>query len=133
MPKATLTLCPCESGQVYVRCCEPYHLGATVPTAVALMRSRYVAYYLGLEVYLLKTWHPDTRPLKLDLFEIENVRWIGLQVKSTQMLDDRTATVAFVARYKVAGKAERLVENSLFKRDGESWFYWAAVEAENLL
>ena len=31
------------------------------------MRSRYSAYVLGLEVYLLATWHVSTRPAVLDL------------------------------------------------------------------
>ena len=32
-----------------------------------MMRSRYSAYVLGLEDYLLRTWHSDTRPPVLSL------------------------------------------------------------------
>ena len=38
-----------------------------LPDAEALMRSRYTAYVLKLEDYLLATWHPSTRPQQLDL------------------------------------------------------------------
>jgi uncharacterized protein YchJ len=60
--------CPCGSGKSYSHCCGIYHKDhSLVPTAQALMRSRYSAYALGLEEYLLATWHPSTRPEKLDL------------------------------------------------------------------
>jgi SEC-C motif-containing protein len=34
-----------------------------------------------------------------------------------------TATVAFVARSKLGGRAHRLVETSRFVREGGRWFY----------
>ena len=40
---------------------------ANAPTAEALMRSRYTAYTLGREAYLLATWQEVTRPAALDL------------------------------------------------------------------
>ncbi|MEI6531736.1 MAG: YchJ family metal-binding protein [Chlamydiota bacterium] len=39
----------------YAECCQPYHLGALPPTALALMRSRYTAYVLGLVDYIRLT------------------------------------------------------------------------------
>ena len=48
--------CPCGSGKSYAVCCGLLHTGAAAPTAEALMRSRYSAYGLGLEPYLLATW-----------------------------------------------------------------------------
>ena len=60
--------CPCGSGKSYAACCGPLHAGAAIaPTAEALMRSRYSAYGLGLEPYLLATWHVSTRPAALHL------------------------------------------------------------------
>ncbi|XLM23157.1 hypothetical protein MKD33_17040, partial [Chromobacterium piscinae] len=42
------------------------------------MRSRYSAYALGLEAYLLATWHASTRPEALNLAEDAGVvKWIG--------------------------------------------------------
>ncbi|MCS5574781.1 MAG: SEC-C metal-binding domain-containing protein, partial [Pseudomonadales bacterium] len=38
-------LCPCESGQIYDKCCGLFLAGmGFAPTAEALMRSRYTAY-----------------------------------------------------------------------------------------
>ena len=44
------------------------------------MRSRYSAYVLQLEHYLLATWHPDTRPTSLDLAD-DTTKWLGLEIK----------------------------------------------------
>ena len=42
---AKLTLCPCGSGQAIAECCGRYlDGGEAVPTAEALMRSRYTAF-----------------------------------------------------------------------------------------
>jgi SEC-C motif-containing protein len=115
-------ICPCESGKSYQACCETYHLGSAAPSAEALMRSRYTAYVLGLEEYLLQTWHPDTRPLTLNLNEEPAIKWLGLQVKQVES-SESTATVNFVARYKINGKAERLCELSQFIRLENRWYY----------
>jgi SEC-C motif domain protein len=114
--------CPCESGKSYKTCCEPYHLGTPAPSAEALMRSRYTAYVLGLEAYLLRTWHPDTRPATLNLNEDQAIKWLGLQIKQADT-SGTTATVHFVARYKVGGKAERLHELSQFVCIEHAWYY----------
>jgi len=115
-------LCPCESGKPYSSCCEKFHLGTPAPTAESLMRSRYSAYVFGLEPYLLATWHPDTRPAALNLDEDQAIQWLGLQIKQAKTTDT-TATVNFVARYKVGGKAHRLCELSQFVRKQNVWYY----------
>ena len=88
------------------------------------MRSRYSAYALGLEAYVLSTWHPDTRPHSLDLSE-ENGNWIGLQVKQSEAggIDDSEGWVSFVARYKQNGRAQRMQERSRFIKQDGRWFY----------
>lgn len=116
------SLCPCESGKPYQACCQSYHLGLAAPSAEALMRSRYTAYVLGLEAYLLQTWHPDTRPHTLNLNEDRTIQWLGLQVKQVETSKHK-ATVNFVARYKIGGKAERLCELSQFVLLENSWYY----------
>jgi SEC-C motif domain protein len=120
--KSHKALCPCESGKHYQACCEPYHQGQLAPNAEALMRSRYTAYALGLETYLLATWHPDTRPSSLDLTTEPPLKWIGLTVKQFEETSPTTATVSFVARYKIHGKAERLTEVSQFVKT-DQWYY----------
>jgi len=58
--------CPCGTNKTYANCCERYLDGTDIPaTAEALMRSRYTAYTLLCEDYLLATWHVSTRPLQL--------------------------------------------------------------------
>lgn len=76
-----MTECPCGSGKAYAQCCQRYHNGEAAPNAEALMRSRYAAFVLELEPYLLATWHADSRPDQLDLQEPPKPKWIGLQVK----------------------------------------------------
>ena len=70
------------------------------------MRSRYSAYVLGLEDYLRATWHPVTCPATLDLDVAPRPQWLGLTVKSFRPIDDTHATVEFVARYKINGRAQ---------------------------
>jgi SEC-C motif domain protein len=115
--------CPCGSDKPYHACCQPYHDGKPVPTAEALMRSRYTAYVLHLDWYLLHTWHPSTRPPELTCAEDEAIKWLGLQVKRHESSTESRATVEFIARYKIAGKAERLHEISDFIKIDGQWYY----------
>ena len=46
------------------------------------MRSRYSAYVLGLEDYLLATWHASTRPAALNLCTEAKPKWLGLEIKA---------------------------------------------------
>ena len=87
------------------------------------MRSRYSAYVLGLDDYLLATWHPDTRPAAIGLDTTPPPQWLGLAVKAHTPLDDSHATVEFVARYKLNGRAFRLHETSRFERVDGRWLY----------
>lgn len=115
--------CPCGSGCVLEACCGRLHAGAPAPDAETLMRSRYSAYVLGLEDYLLATWHPATRPATLGLDIPPRPQWLGLAVKSHTPLDASHATVEFVARYKLNGRAFRLHETSRFEQVDGHWLY----------
>jgi SEC-C motif-containing protein len=98
-------------------------MGATAPTAEALMRSRYSAYVLALEHYLLATWHSSTRPTQLDLAADEKTQWLGLEIKRHEKTGADSAIVEFVARYKTGGRAHRLHETSRFIREDGRWHY----------
>lgn len=113
--------CPC-GGSDYAGCCGRYHGGIPAPDAGTLMRSRYSAYVLKLEAYLLATWHPSTRPATLEL-AADNAKWLGLEVKRHVQESADRATVEFVARYKIGGRAHRLHEISRFVREEGRWFY----------
>jgi SEC-C motif-containing protein len=116
--------CLCGSGQPIEACCGRYLDGQTpAPDAEALMRSRYTAYVLGNEPYLLTTWHLTTRPVALQLDEEPRPRWIGLTVNRHDTQDADHAIVEFVARYKINGRAFKLHETSRFVREDGYWFY----------
>ncbi|MEO8332738.1 MAG: YchJ family metal-binding protein [Gallionella sp.] len=113
--------CPCGGGS-YAECCGRYHEGAPAADAAALMRSRYSAYVLKLEPYLIATWHSGTRPKALDL-AADNTKWIALEIMRHHLEPEHHATVEFVARYKIGGRAQRLHEISRFVREDGKWFY----------
>lgn len=115
--------CPC-GGKNYSTCCARFHSGETAADAETLMRSRYSAYVLKLESYLLATWHPGTRPAILDLAQ-DITQWLSLEVKQSIAQSTETATVEFIARYKINGRAQRLHEVSRFVREDGRWFYVA--------
>ena len=117
--------CPCGSGLRYTDCCGPLHADKQIAqTAEAMMRSRYAAFVLQNEAYLLSTWHTETRPQALDLAEDRSTRWLGLSVKRHQILDERHAIVEFVARYRIDGRGHRLHEISRFVREVDGrWYY----------
>jgi SEC-C motif-containing protein len=91
------------------------------------MRSRYTAYVLKDEPYLLRTWYPSTRPAQLALDEGGPVKWLGLKVLRAERggAGDDTGIVEFVARFKPAGAAGCLHEVSRFVREHGEWFYVA--------
>lgn len=118
--------CPCGSGQPYAACCGLYIDGGQRPdTAERLMRSRYTAYTLKREPYLLRTWHDSTRPGELGLGKDGATTWLGLEVIRAEAggAGDAQGIVEFVARYKVNGKAGRLHEVSRFTRENGQWSY----------
>ncbi len=118
----TADACPCGRPQPYAACCGPYHAGSPAPDAESLMRSRYSAYVRGLEDYLLATWHPSTRPGALDLTTMPQPKWLGLEVKAHSEYGN-SATVEFVARCRIGGRAQRMHEASRFLREEGRWYY----------
>lgn len=87
------------------------------------MRSRYSAYVLELEPYLLRSWHEETRPPQLDLGHEPRAVWIGLEINKHVLTDATHAIVEFIARYRVGGRAHRLHEISRFVLDEGRWVY----------
>ena len=106
----------------YSVCCGVLHGGVAAATAEALMRSRYSAYVQGNADYLLHTWAVATRPLTLDISTPPQPRWLGLKVLS-QREDGESAEVEFVARFRMAGRAQVLHEVSRFQREEWRWVY----------
>ncbi len=121
--------CPCGNTAsnkrlVYADCCARYlndFENTPAPDAVRLMRSRYSAFAKNRADYLLATWHASARPT--DLFMDDATKWLGLDIKRHTVIDTDNASVEFVARYRLAGRATRLHEVSLFVRELGRWYY----------
>jgi SEC-C motif-containing protein len=86
------------------------------------MRSRYAAFVLCNEPYLLATWHPDTRPASVPFDRGQH--WLGLKIVEACAAGTDRAEVEFIARYRIrGGSAARLHERSRFVLEGERWLY----------
>lgn len=120
----TVLACPCGSGDPYPDCCRPLLRGEReAADASALMRSRYTAYVRGDEPYLLRTWHPRTRPASV---EAGDVQWRGLDVLefTADPQDASRASVRFVAHYLHSdGVPGTMRETSRFVIEGGRWLY----------
>ena len=88
------------------------------------MRSRYSAFALGDQAYLLRSWHPTTRPADLTLDPGQ--RWTRLEILSTTAggLFHAEGTVEFRAHYRTAdGRSGSMHEKSRFVRENGRWLY----------
>jgi len=130
MPGPSSAPCPCgrQAGQralPYAQCCGRYlddFDAAPAPDAESLMRSRYTAFVLERDHYLLATWHAGHRPASIGFDP--GVKWLGLDVRSHRQMDDTHAEVEFVARQKSPGSpAVRLHERSRFLHEAGRWYY----------
>ena len=117
--------CPCGTGADYKTCCGPIHeadagLGAT---AEQLMRARYSAYVLHDADFLLRSWHPNTRPQELSFSSGHT--WHGLTIMETTGGGglESDGTVEFRARFKRDDDHFELHERSTFTRIGGKWVY----------
>ncbi|WP_167051642.1 YchJ family metal-binding protein [Salinibacterium sp. ZJ77] len=122
-------MCPCGSGAAFDTCCGPVHAGTPAVTAEALMRSRFSAFARGDAAYLLRSWHPSTRPADLDLDA--DVEWRRLQIVDTVDggADDAEGVVEFRASFRGPDGAGLMHERSRFARVDGLWVY---VDGEQL-
>ncbi|MFE3517872.1 YchJ family protein [Streptomyces sp. NPDC059166] len=120
------TPCPCGLPAAYGECCARYHTGAAAPTCEALMRSRYTAFAVRDAGYLLRTWHPATRPAVLDLDPL--TRWDRLEILATTegTAFHTTGTVTFRAHWTDGDGPGSLYEKSRFVRHEGAWVYETA-------
>lgn len=117
--------CPCGTGERYDRCCGPLHRGERRPdTAAALMRSRYSAFAVGDVDYLWRSWHPSTRPNRVD--PDPGTVWTGLEILDVvagQPGDER-GEVEFRAHHRdPAGRPGVLHARSRFAVRAGRWLY----------
>ncbi|MFD9421728.1 MULTISPECIES: YchJ family protein [unclassified Streptomyces] len=128
-PRITPTSpCPCGLPAAYGDCCGPLHSGtAAARSCEALMRSRYTAFVVQDAAYLLRSWHPDTRPPAVEFDPA--MRWVRLEILDTTegSAFHTTGTVTFRAHYTDNGRPGSLHEQSRFVRHQGAWVYAAAV------
>lgn len=87
------------------------------------MRSRFSAFAVGDAPYLLRSWHPSTRPAELELDP--ELRWTRLDILDTEAGGpfDTEGIVEFEAFYRVDGGQASLTERSRFIRENRVWTY----------
>ncbi|MEU0942161.1 YchJ family metal-binding protein [Streptomyces canus] len=113
--------CPCGLQETYDNCCGRFlPTGeSAAPTAEALMRSRYSAFVKLERDYLLRTWHPRTRPGSLDLDP--GMRWTGLEILDTT--DGSAFHSSGTVTFRASFKGGSLHERSRFERVDGAWVY----------
>ncbi|MCP2341570.1 YchJ family protein [Actinomadura rupiterrae] len=124
MPKRRSEPCPCGSGVSYRDCCGRLHRGeAAAETAEQLMRSRFSAFVKLDDEYLMRSWHPATRPESLE-FE-PGLYWERLEIVRTAdgAPGDNRGVVEFRAHFVQDGQRGRLHEVSRFVRHDDAWVY----------
>ena len=127
-PASSATTCPCGLPAPYDDCCGRFHRGdAKAPTAERLMRSRFSAFCVGDEAYLLRTAPDDAatahRPRQGPA--VERAEEI-LQTSGGGFLDSE-GTVRFRAHYVERGRAGFQEENSRFVVQDGAWLYVAPL------
>ena len=124
---STTNHCPCDNSNLYEECCGLFINGLQIPdTAEKLMRSRYSAYALQNDKYLLETWHPSTRPKnKPSENEDADTIWTSLEVLRTEsgLKNDTDGVVEFIAQCTVKGNDSHLHETSNFLYEDDRWYY----------
>jgi SEC-C motif-containing protein len=117
--------CPCGNTKSYQQCCGLYIEEAQLPeTAEQLMRSRYTAYTLQNDKYLLDTWHPNTRP-DYKPSDDDNTTWTRLEILHTEdgLKSDTKGIVEFIAHCEVKGTKSHVHETSQFVHEDSRWYY----------
>lgn len=121
MPDEAVQTCFCGSEQPFENCCGKFINTERSPaTAEQLMRSRYSAYILKNEHYILKSWHESTRPESLEL-KNDTTQWKKLKIISTS--ENTVQFVAFFTQDTLnKEKTYALTEISNFIKD-KNWLY----------
>jgi SEC-C motif-containing protein len=87
------------------------------------MRSRFTAFSVKDDAYLLATWHPSTRPAEIDLDD--DVVWRRLVIvdRIAGGPFDRDGEVEFEAFWQHDAERGSLRERSRFVREDRRWLY----------
>ena len=127
--------CPCGTGCNFNDCCNLYISGKRKPeTAEKLMRSRYTGYVLKDSEYILKTWHPSSRPKNFDLSR-EKIYWEKLEIISCEKgrAFDIEGDVFFKASYKHDGTKYCIQELARFVKEKGVWLYLVGEQSKTIV
>ncbi len=88
------------------------------------MRSRFTAFAMRNEDYLLATWDKTKRPQTINFSKDETI-WQRLEIVDTKKggINDRKGIVEFRAYYRLNENDYVMKEISRFKKDQGNWFY----------
>ena len=122
--------CPCGSGDVYEKCCLPFHQGLLPESALVLMRSRYSAYALNLPNYIIQTTHPaspeyleETQKWRRSISSFSmHSKFQKLEILETQE-NGTVASVTFTAHVLHKKEDASFTEKSFFEKIRGKWFY----------
>ncbi|MCK5070558.1 MAG: SEC-C domain-containing protein [Desulfocapsa sp.] len=117
--------CPCCSDLPFSDCCKPFIQGQkTAKTAEQLMRSRYTAFTLADNQYLMDSWAKETRPKEIHT-EDDTIQWLSLEIKECEngTIKDTDGFVGFTARFLSGGHLCKLHEKSSFIKEDNVWYY----------
>jgi len=118
-------VCPCGSNLQYDFCCRIFHDNIKIPlTAESLMRSRFTAYAMKNEAYLLETWEESKRPKEIG-FSKEIAEWTKLEIVNTKKgkEKDSKGIVEFKAYYTQDDETYVMNEISRFIKSSGRWLY----------
>ncbi|MBI4702432.1 MAG: YchJ family protein [Deltaproteobacteria bacterium] len=128
--------CECGLGPSTQACCGPYLSGEKkVPTAAALMRSRYTAYATGAIDYLVSSHHPDTvgeMDRKATTQWSRQSEWQGIEIVSTEAggEGDESGIVEFKAFYRIAGRDVVHHERAEFRKHNGTWKFYDGLQVK---
>lgn len=93
------------------------------------MRSRFTAFALDDAEYVLRSWHPETRPAEVE--RDPQLRWTRLEIifSAAGGLFDAEGVVEFRAHYRDRGRPGDMHERSRFVRHDGAWVYWGPIMA----
>lgn len=130
MNKIEEILCPCCNQKTYLMCCQPLHQGKDAPDALALMRSRFSAYAMGIADYIIKTTHPASPLYQEDIAEwTESILKFSREstFRSLEILEftegSPFSSVTFAAHLSKKRRNTSFTEKSYFELLNGRWFY----------
>ena len=117
--------CPCGSTIQLAECCAPIIADhSRAETAEQLMRSRYTAFTLANNAYLMESWAEATRPGEINT-EDDSIQWLHLKIQGCDKggKQDSEGFVTFTASFLSSGHLCHLHEKSRFIKEGGLWYY----------